>query len=178
MPLLLHDQADRVLDFLLRHPSGSFSVRETARRTDVSPPWVSRTARALAAEGLVDVTEEPTTTKLRASRSDRVRRLRQVLNLHLLYESGLVDALVEAYGGPDAIVLFGSYAAGEDDERSDVDVAVVTRRRRVAFDADSFEHPLGRSINVTEVHPDRMTEEFATVLANGIVLEGFLEVDW
>lgn len=173
--MILDDKRDAVLVDILRHPRTPSSIRNIARRTDTSPTWVSRTVDDLQQEGIVVVEEEPTTRKVRPADTDRVRRLRRVINLHLLHESGLVEALVDAFGHPDAIVLFGSFARGEDTEGSDVDVAVVTPGS-ATVDVGSFEDRLQRPIRIQEIDPRRMTTEFADTLANGIVLHGYIEV--
>lgn len=166
---------DAVLVDILRHPRTRSSIRDIARRTGTSPTWVSRTVDDLEEEGIVVVEEEPTTRKVRPADTDRVRRLRQVVNLHLLHESGLVDHLVDAYGHPEAIVLFGSFARGEDVEGSDVDLAVLTPSS-ATVDVGRFGDHLQRSIRIQEIDPRQLTPEFATTLANGIVLDGYLEV--
>lgn len=173
--MILDTRRDAVLVDLLRHPRTPSSIREIARRTDTSPTWVSKTVDELEAGGLVTVDEEATARKVRPAETERVRQLRQVVNLHLVHESGLVQTLVEAYGHPQAIVLFGSFARGEDSEASDVDVAVLTTRSE-DIDVGTFSDLLQRPIRLQEIDPRRMTPAFADALANGIVLHGYLEV--
>jgi len=44
--------------------------------------------------------------------------------------SGLIALLKDKYEEPEAIVVFGSYARGEDTSESDIDIAVVTKKKK------------------------------------------------
>jgi len=72
-------------------------------------------------------------------------------------------------------VLFGSYSRGEDDEGSDIDLAVINGKE-AAIDLSEYERELDREINVQETRLEEAGENFKTTLANGIVLTGYLEV--
>ena len=83
--------------------------------------------------------------------------------------------LIDVYGHPEAVVLFGSYAQGEDTENSDIDLAIITKRK-MNLNMQSFQKKLGRKIKIQELEKAKITREFLTTLANGIVLAGYLEL--
>ena len=80
------------------------------------------------------------------------------------------------YKTPKCIVLFGSFAKGEDMIKSDIDIAIETHMNDLR-DLITFEAVLKRKISIQLVS-DIKTENhnFINSLANGIVLSGYLEV--
>ena len=94
-------------------------------------------------------------------------------NLSSLLESGLIEFIEEKFA-PKSIVLFGSYARGEDIESSDIDLFVECKEEEL--DTRAFEKKLGRKI---ELHFGEIfisyPKELKNNIINGIVLMGFLE---
>src|SRR3989344_4808251 len=80
-----------------------------------------------------------------------------------------------------AIVLFGSFAKGEDAEKSDIDLLVITSAKK-ELNLDIFDKKLGRKIQLflfSEKEIEKMKEsnkELLNSLINGIILYGFFEV--
>lgn len=101
------------------------------------------------------------------------RRHKQAYNLISLLESGLADFIEERLS-PKSIVLFGSYARGEDTEDSDIDIFVECDKEDLEL--AKFEKGLGRKI---ELHFNKnfasYPKELKNNIINGIVLSGFLE---
>ena len=176
MGILVTSTMDRVLRFFLEHPTREAHLRELERTLKISLPWIRKLTSQLAAEGLLLRKRERGLVLLKARRDhERFRALKRSANLFALSESGLVAALTDAYNHPAAIVLFGSFALGEDTEASDIDVVVITPRS-LRSDLAAFERRLHRKIRVQELPPKKIEKEFLNTLANGIVLAGYLEV--
>lgn len=163
----------RVLAQVFRNPEKRFYVRELAERVDAAPSTVSRAIAELEDRGLVE-TERDIKLYVSASDTDRFRDAKRAFNLWQLMESGLIDELAQEMR-PAAIVLFGSYARGEDTSDSDIDIAVVGGREP-ALDLDTYETLLGRELNLVSVDTEAMDDRFKESLANGIVLRGYLPV--
>lgn len=165
-----------MLTHLLNNPTETYSIRELARETGISHTWIAETVEDLVEHGLVSVEETPTTKQVSATRNEQFRQLKQSVNLYRVYESGIVDELINAYSRPNAIVLIGSYAEGEDTEQSDIDIAVLTARSET-LDLSRYEEALHHPINIQEVSPENITDEFMNTVANGITLYGYVEVN-
>jgi len=94
-------------------------------------------------------------------------------NYHAVISSGLVEYLEDIFM-PKAIVLFGSYARGEDTEGSDIDIFIEAKREDI--DIKQFERKLKRKI---ELHFKEKFKEYPKELKNsiinGIILQGYLE---
>jgi predicted nucleotidyltransferase len=102
--------------------------------------------------------------------------LKRSLNLYSLYSSGLVSELVDFYKIPECIVVFGSYAKGEDTRESDIDIAVITNMKEYP-QLDVYDGDLKRKISLHLIDNIKNEEKkFINTLANGIVIYGYLEV--
>ena len=133
--------------------------------------------RALEKEGLVEKERTALTVVYRGNYdNERFMALKRSLNLYSLYSSGLVSSLVEFYRIPECIILFGSYAKGEDTKESDIDIAIMTGMKDYP-ELEIYEDCLKRKISLHLIENSKNEEkEFINSLANGIVLYGYLEL--
>lgn len=168
--------AREILRFLFQNPAGEFSYRELERKTGFSIGTVSTYIGMLAAEGLVKTRKSSNSILVKANLDNLLFvHLKRAYNLEVLYSSGLTEHLVNSLR-PDAIVIFGSYSRGEDDEKSDIDIAII-HGREIMTDARQFEKILKRKINLVRIKSLKESKkEFVNSLANGIVLAGAIEV--
>ena len=102
-------------------------------------------------------------------------------NLQTVYESGIIDAVYKNAPSPRAIVLFGSYRWGTDVEESDIDIAVeVINNQDLQIIRLGVIQELGYRKNVpVNIHifsRNKIDSNLFANIANGIVLDGFLEV--
>lgn len=98
------------------------------------------------------------------------------MNIYDLYISGLVSGLNDFYGIPECICVFGSFVKGEDMKESDIDLAIVTDRKKLP-DLSIYEEKLKRKISIHLIKDIKKEDAgFINSLANGIVLSGYLEV--
>jgi len=101
-------------------------------------------------------------------------------NLNLIYESGILDAVHNVIPSPRTIILFGSYRWGSDIEESDIDIAVevIGSNELEIIPLGIIEH-LGYRKNVpVNLHVfsrNKIDLNLFANIANGIVLDGFLE---
>ncbi len=102
-------------------------------------------------------------------------------NLSVIYESGILDAVYKAVPSPRAIILFGSYRWGTDIEESDIDIAVeVIDNTDLQVISLGVIEQLGYRKNVqVNLHifsRHKIDLNLFANIANGIILDGFLEV--
>ena len=87
----------------------------------------------------------------------------------------------EQYHEPEAMILFGSYAKGEDGPRSDIDLLIITPLKKEQ-ELKRFEKRLGRPIQLflkSREDVEKMkikNKELLNNWINGIVIEGYWEV--
>ena len=101
--------------------------------------------------------------------------IKRLYNIYSIYDSGLIDYIKSYYEMPQSIILFGSYSNGTDTEKSDIDIGVVSAKKEIP-DFKKFETRLSRKINLHLIEIKNTPKEFINSLANGIVLEGFVEM--
>jgi len=163
--------------YFFLHPTMRLRVRQLERELHAPLPSVIRYARELEKEGILKTSEIGGSRLYSADRSSPSFLLEKRLsNIRSLYASGLVAFLKEEYNGP-AIVLFGSYARGEDVENSDIDIYVESGRGKEGG-IPRFEKALGRKIHVMSAENLRSISNkgLANNIINGLILSGYVEV--
>ena len=75
---------------------------------------------------------------------------------------------------PNNIILFGSYARGEDIENSDIDIFLECKKEEISL--ENFESCLNRKIQLHfKDNFNNFPKELKNNIINGIVLDGYLE---
>ena len=162
----------KVLAIFFENPSREFHLRELSRLLKLSMPTIISATDNLAKEKLIIKEKGKVITKVMAKRDNiDFTRLKRLHNLELIYKSSLINHFSESYNQPKAIILFGSFSKGEDVEKSDIDIAIITNKK-LNLDLSKYENMLKKAINLHEVNLDKISKEFKANLLNGIVLEG------
>ena len=162
----------KVLTIFFENPSREFYLREISRLLNLSMPTIILATDNLAKEKLIIKEKGKVITKVMANRDNiDFTRLKRLNNLELIYNSSIINHLSESYSQPKAIILFGSFSRGEDVEKSDIDIAVITSKK-LNLDLPKYENKLKKPINLHEINLDKISKEFKANLLNGIVLEG------
>lgn len=165
---------DKITNFIFKNPEKWIHIREIARRLRLSPETVRKHLERLKKQGIVEGRKEGNLLQFRANLENENYKHKKILhNLRAIYDSGIVDFLYESYR-PKAIVLFGSYARGEDLSRSDVDIGIVTSNKKRP-NLSGFEKRLTRKINLSLFARKEVSNEFFTNIINGVVLKGVLK---
>ncbi len=173
--MLTKDNNYKVMKLFFDNPDKKLHIREIARQTSLSAPGVLKILKKLKEETLLVSERENVVENVKASRNQKFLLLKKAYNALSLFESGLIALLKDKYEEPEAIVVFGSYARGEDTSESDIDIAVVTKKE-AKLDLKKFEKYLKRKISIYEIQIGNSEKEFLNNLANGTVVYGFLRV--
>ena len=161
-----------------REPGKEHSLADVTRKAKLAHTSVKAHLAALKKEGIIRERAElqggRRYIKYRADvENGAYRSAKRVQNLLRLEETRLIAFLQEKML-PDAIVLFGSYARGEDVEESDIDLYLACETE--APDLAPFERKLGRRIRLhRRAEFRRYPPELKNNIANGIVMSGYLE---
>ncbi|MBT4539509.1 winged helix DNA-binding protein [Candidatus Woesearchaeota archaeon] len=150
------------------------SQRKVAEYLLVSPTAIANSIPELEKAGLIkrNKSSEMNLNLVELNRDDqRTIQLKKVENLKRLYESGLVNKLIEQYPGC-TIVLFGSYAKGEDLFNSDIDFAVIGTKKK-----SSISKGLEKELRINTYQSwSKISKELKESICNGIVLAGGIEL--
>ena len=145
----------KILTHLIENSSRSFYVKEMARLLNVSPGSVSTAAKKFKAWGLV-TKEEKGQTHLYKLANDVVivKELKKIHFLIKLQELDFVERLVDEDEGIISQALYGSFATGDYDEQSDIDMLIISAAKTSLVKLiEDFEKDLKRTLNIEIFSP-------------------------
>jgi len=168
----------RVLRFFLEHPYDSYYLRELARLLKMDPMTVKRALDLFVADEILTRTKEKNQILYKINiEKPVVRHLKVAYNLSWLERKKVPELIKNHMNTVTSIILFGSYAKGENDEESDIDILVIS----LSKDAPSAEltRLLKRDVNIVSFTPGEWSEQAKTnrafyldVILDGVVLFG------
>ncbi len=165
---------ERIRQHFFLFPNDKLRVREIERKLQLSLPSVIRYVKELEQEQLLTTITIGTTRFYTANKAEIFFKQKILDNLRRIYESNIVSHLKRELHNP-TIVLFGSYSKGEDDEKSDIDLYVETKKK---IDLTSYEKELARPIQLFsfEKIQDVPNPHLRNNIINGITLNKQLVV--
>ena len=89
---------------------------------------------------------------------------------------GLVDFITDKFPSSLSIILFGSYAFGEDNIDSDIDIALIgDKEKKISLGV--FEKEFGKKIFLHfYVNLNKINKNLRENICNGILLKGGIEL--
>ncbi len=168
-----------ILELFLKNPDKDYHIRELAYKLKLSPTTATKYLEILTKKGLLSKKKERSHIIYEAfTQNSNFKLAKLTYNLEQLQKTKLTRTLEEFYNHPEAIILFGSYSKGEDSQKSDIDIAVITAKKDFPK-LQSFETRLGRQIQIfpTTSEKIRKNQHLTNKLINGIVLLGFWEYE-
>jgi len=167
------DNKQKVLKILFENPTTKFHLRELARISKLNPNTIINITKVLEKEKLILKEKKEYTTEIYSNTDNKKFTIKKKLfNLEQIYESGIINFLMEKYK-PEAVSLIGSYATGEDIEKSDIDLVIITKIKEDS-NMIRYEKILNRKIHLITTDYREMSNEFYINLINGILLYGYI----
>lgn len=157
-----------VSDYFFLNPFTSVGVRELAGLIEQSPASVLRRLRKLTKDKIVKLESGKYISNFYDSKYNEKKIIR---NLERLYESKLLSKLLKEYK-PKAIILFGSYLKGKDNENSDIDLVLIGSEEKVV-QLTKYETFLHRPISLHFYQ--NISKYLKKNLINGFVLHGIVD---
>jgi predicted nucleotidyltransferase len=171
----------RILEVFINNPEKEFHVRQLSKSLKKSPTTISKYLKNLEKEGFLKSEEKLNHLLFMAnSEKENFKRIKKDYNFKKMEDSGLIDFLIKTFNYPKAIILFGSYAQGENIINSDIDLFILSSIKKEVSLA-KFEKELKYPINliVKSVQEfENMKEknpELLNNIINGTILYGYLE---
>lgn len=167
----------RIAAIFFQEPTKQHYLKEISRRTRIAHTSVAVHLRSLIKQGIIIRQVERRGARsfplYAASQNEEFRFYKKIYNIIALKESGLIPYLKDNYT-PSTIVLFGSYARGEDTDESDIDIFLQAEGK--AIDLSKFKRRLHRAIQL-HIVPSFFgySPELRTNIINGVVLSGYLD---
>ncbi len=151
--------------------------RQVAKLLHVTPTAIAKALPLLEKEKIIKVTRGSTKVNFVELARDvhKTLELKKAENFKILIESELPSYLEESFPSC-TIILFGSYAKGDDVSTSDIDIAVIGGKEK-DVNLNQFEKKLEKEIRINyysslkEINPHLRSN-----ILNGIILSGGIEL--
>ena len=171
------DIKQTISEYFFVNPTAKLRVREIERTLKLPLPSVIRYCKELKKESILTTIKTGNVNFYTANRdSEKYLLEKKFCNIKKIYESGLIEYIRQELSNP-AIVLFGSFAKGEDTEESDIDLYIETPSKKKGI-LEKFEKLLKRRIQVFQ-HKNlkKLSNPYLkNNVINGFLLNGFVEV--
>ncbi len=168
----------KVLRHFFSAPNETFYLREMARLLNMSPMTVKRSLDTLVGDDLIVREEIKNQILYRANVDSQAFRYAKIAyNLSWLEKNSVAESLVENVPGTTSIVLYGSYAKGENDRHSDLDLLIISTAKGV--ETSDIEKRLGIDVNIMNFSRASWAKQaknnrafYLDIITEGIVLYG------
>jgi len=177
----LSEAYNKVLGFFFSFPNRVIGLTDLSEEVSISKTNAKIVIEDMNKEGFLMKEEVGKAWRISSAKSHPFLITRKMPeHLRMIYESEVVEVIRERIPQAKSIILFGSYRWGVDNEQSDIDIAV-----EVLSDKEPRIEPLGKidmgyrknvNINLFVFSRNKVDLNVFTNIANGIVLDGFLEV--
>ena len=170
------DIKQTIKKYFFINPTIKLRVREIERTLKLPLPSVIRYCKELEQEDILTINKIGNVNFYTSNRSEAYLLEKKLFNIKQIYESGLINYLKIELSNP-AIILFGSFAKGEDIEESDIDLYIETPSKK-KVNLEKFEKLLKRKIQVfQQKNLKEITNlNLANNIINGIILNNYIEV--
>lgn len=122
------DIESKIMALFFEHPRREFYLRQVSKETGVSVGAVKKYLDRLVKKKLLLKRALGNLYLFEANREYLLFKQAMLsYNIEKLLDSGLIDRLLEL--APESITLYGSFARGENDEDSDIDMLVIAEKK-------------------------------------------------
>ena len=168
----------KVAQVFFDEPTQDHYLREISEKAGLSHTSVKKHLEDMERWGMIEVEKlergERTYPIYKRVENDTFKLYKKLDVQDRLARSGLLE-FIEENCNPDAMVLFGSAAYGEDIEGSDIDIYVQAASGEV--DISTYEEEFNRRIQLHfKERLEDYPKELVNNIANGIVIYGYIEV--
>jgi len=165
----------RVFEVFVNDPLKLHYIKEISRKIKLAPTSVKKHLEDLQKQEIIIKKKGERFFGYVANRDNEdFLFYKKTFNFINLRESGLIDFIKDSLY-PKTIILYGSYLRGEDVGGSDVDLFVLTEKKK-KLDFEKFEKILKRPIHaIIENGLKKLNKNLRLELSNGLILYGFLK---
>ena len=172
----------KILSYFFSFPEHPIGLNDLSEQIGSSKTSTKLAVNYLIEQGFVKKEEVGKAWRLSVDPKNQFIITRKIsYNLQLIYETGIVGSVYDQIPNARAIILFGSYRWGTDNENSDIDIAVeVLDNKNMRIKTLGLIEQLGFrkkvTVNLHIFSRNKIDLNLFTNIANGILLDGLLEV--
>ncbi len=174
--MLKKENHDKIESIFFDNPSKAFKLREICRIADLGPKSMYVYLNHFINRTVVRIKEEYGLKLYQANTESEIYKIDKTrYNIDKVRRSGIIDEINKKFDYP-TIILFGSKAKGEDIEKSDFDIAIISPIKE-NIKLEKYEKKLNSEIQLFLI-PDfsKESKELKNNIINGKLLSGYLEV--
>ncbi|MFH1072820.1 MAG: nucleotidyltransferase domain-containing protein [Nanoarchaeota archaeon] len=181
-PLEFSEGYLKVLHWFFSYPTHEIGLNDLSQGLKISKITARKAVNKLEKEGFLKVEDLGRIWRISCNQQHGYNFSKKIsYHLGLIANSNVLKLIHGIIPNSKAIILFGSYRKGDDIEKSDIDIAV-----EIADDKELEIMELGMfeklgyrkdvKVNLHVFSRNKINLNLFSNIANGIVLEGFLEV--
>lgn len=168
----------KVLSLFMDNPYEKYYLREAARILKISPMTLKRSLGFLLKNNLILKEKSKNQILYSANiQNPAFRHIKISRSLSVLMQKGIVEFIKEKVPGVSSIILYGSYAKGEETKDSDMDILIIASGKiNISGELSSL---LRRDVNLSLFSPAEWSRQAKTnrafyldVITEGMVLYG------
>ena len=139
----------KILKYFLFNPNNEIHLKELSRELNTSPSSINHYCNLFEKDNILKTQRKGNLRLIYLNNnSPYVTELKKCFGLLHLKENNIEKITIE----PNILAVYGSYASGEFDERSDLDIIVIGKKNQVDKDfASKLEKKLGTQIQLTVI---------------------------
>jgi predicted nucleotidyltransferase len=178
----LNEAYQKTLFWFFSFPDKDMSLNDLSKELRISKTTANKIVSHLMKENFLKVEVLGRIWRISCNKNHIYNYSRKIsYNLMAIYEIGLVEEIHKIIPNPRSIILFGSYRKGDDNENSDLDLAVeiLGNEEPKIIELTTlqyFQYRKNVKVNLYIFSRNKIDLNLFSNIANGIILEGFLEV--
>lgn len=171
----------KVMRWFFSFPERKIGLSDLVSEVGISKTTANRIILKLEKEGFLVKEVIGKAWRVNCNQSHVYNKTKKIAyNLEMVYESEIVEEIDKKYH-PKSVILFGGYRKGDDNEKSDIDIAVeVVSNTKMKIEefwiVEKFGFRKNVKVNVHVFSRKNVDKHLFSNIVNGIVLEGFLEI--
>ena len=172
----------KILHWFFSYPNKEMTLNNISKILKISKTTANRIITQFVNEKFLKKEVLGKTWRISCNQNHHYFHTRKIShNLTMICESGILEEIHKLIPGARAIILFGSYRKGDDTEKSDIDIAVEILDNKEPEIVElgivpKLSYRKNIPINLHIFSRNKIDLNLFANIANGIVLEGFLEV--
>ena len=179
----LNEAYQKALVWFFSFPNRGITLNDLSRELKLAKTTTNHVVNRLKKEGFLKVESLGRVWRISCNKEHHYNYTKKIAyNLMMIYDSGILERISQLVKNSRVVILFGSYRKGDDDKNSDIDIAVeVLGDKDIKIIELGFVPQIGFRKNVP-VNLHLFTRKSIDLnlfsnIANGIILDGFLEVN-
>lgn len=178
----INEAKQKVMEWFFSYPTKEITLTHLSNQLKIAKKTASHIVKKLKDEGFLNIKIIGKSWLISCSHTHYYNSTKKVAyNLMMIHNSNILEETRKSVPQYRSIILFGSYRKGDDNENSDIDIAVEVIRNQdlkiIELGVISeFGFRKNVKVNLHIFSRNKIDINLFSNIANGIVLEGFLEV--